>query len=163
MSRHISFRCWDTKANRWLEEVPPEEYMLDCEYTLDCDDWGHPDDGDMVSMTYPASPLPTFGGRLLYEQDTRLQDIHGKPVFEGDICRERWTAPAGEMESTYVVRFGHYTDGEGFPNVGFCVDYTLRAEPLAGQSGGNLRPRNSRWEVIGNVHEHAHLLKRDTP
>ena len=159
MSRALRFRAWHPIEGAFYADAPGDmgAFHSADRKTL----WLPAVNSNITDLTERLAASAVLSGPI--EMDTGLQDIHGKPVFEGDICRERWTAPAGEMESTYVVRFGQYTDGEGFPNVGFCVDYTLRAEPLAGQSGGNLRPRNSRWEVIGNVHEHAHLLKRDTP
>lgn len=91
------------------------------------------------------------------ERWTGLVDINGKEVYEGDICRESWTAPCGQMESIYVVRFGAYKDGEGFPNVGFYTDSDLSDETLV-NPGGNLYPNNDRWYVVGNIHENPRLL-----
>lgn len=66
MNRIIKFRAWDTKQKKFLEVIPPEEYMLDC------DDWNHPDEDS--TPTYPDEPFNTFDGRIVLQQFIGLKD-----------------------------------------------------------------------------------------
>ncbi len=75
----IKFRTFDTKAKKWLTEIPPRECMLDSK------DWDHV--GDEYLMHYPANPLRTFDGRLVHQLFTGLTDKNSLELFEGDLCR----------------------------------------------------------------------------
>jgi len=77
MSREIKFRAWDTVQKKFLDEIPPEKYMLDTT------DWAYPDEDYL--MVYPSNPLDTFDGRIIYQQYTGLMDKNNKEIFEGDI------------------------------------------------------------------------------
>lgn len=90
----LRLRCWDTKAKRFLTEVPPEEYMLDS------DTWRPLRAADMAdSMFHPAYPVPTFGGRLEYDLWTGLKDRLGRDIYEGDlVVTENDHAKGGDRE-----------------------------------------------------------------
>lgn len=76
---------------------------------------------------------------------TGLHDKNGVEVFEGDVVKHH-TGAVGR------VTFGKYiTDNETNEDIlGWIVLLPLRAAALDPQAT---------WEIIGNIHQHKHLLE----
>lgn len=111
---------------------------------------------------YPLSETKCFSDDLKFEQSTGLHDRNGKEIWEGDIIQEKWSAPCGQIEDSYVVKFGLHENGEGFLEIGFYADHTLHGETREKESGSNLYPqKENRRRVIGNIHQYPHLLVHD--
>lgn len=111
---------------------------------------------------YCDETLRTLQGEEILEQWTGIKDLTGRDVYEGDVIREEWDAPAGHLVSDSLIKHGAYEDGEGYKVIGFYRDYVLRTAVTAGESGAPLSVNTSRWTVIGNRHENSELLK-ETP
>ena len=77
------------------------------------------------------------------EQFTGMLDKHGAPIFEGDILRDHvgiGVVEYSEKRASFRVNYGD----------GLCkwfIDYNLKGELES-------------IEVIGNIHQHAHLLEQ---
>lgn len=97
--------------------------------------------------------LDSSEGKIV-QMSTGLRDKNGKEIFEGDILKEEWDTPERHMIFKSMICFGEYTDGEGFPNLGFYTYWSLNDSPWS--SAGNIHS-NKRWEVIGNIFENPEL------
>lgn len=148
MSRVIKFRVWDIKRGAYWDDHALSQVSM----RLD----GKPQfwTGDQVQLAGKFWPDEAW----IREQFTGLLDKNGREIYEGDIVRVQWKAPAGDMEDRYVVRFGLYEDGEGFPTIGFYSDHTLNPIQSDLQSGGNLYPGGHPREIIGNLHQNPEML-----
>ncbi len=141
--REIKFRVWDESKSAYL-------YTALSPYVSEAETGGYRLIFGLLDDAWQ--------GPYAIEQYTGLKDSAGREIYEGDILEEKWSAPAGEMESRYVIKFGVYEDGEGFPTLGFYKDHMCRAEVMPNESGGNLYPDNDRWVVVGNRHQNPELL-----
>ena len=78
------------------------------------------------------------------EQFTGMLDKHGMPIFEGDILSDHvgiGVVEYSEKRASFRVNYGD----------GLCkwfIDYNLKGELES-------------IEVIGNIHQHAHLLEQN--
>ena len=78
------------------------------------------------------------------EQFTGMLDKHGAPIFEGDILSDHvgiGVVEYSEKRASFRVNYGD----------GLCkwfIDYNLKGELES-------------IEVIGNIHQHAHLLEQN--
>lgn len=153
MNRILKFRVWDTKSKKFLEFIPPREYMLDC------DEWDHHDldaDGE-GSLTYPNTVCQTtFGNRLIWQQFTGLYDNNKKEVFEGDIIE---TLDYGDEKNNYElcpdgdrhkICYGKVYSGEKFAP----FDLEGRLYDFYGSF-----PEH--FIVIGNIFQNPELLEKN--
>lgn len=145
VAREIKFRVWDTKSKKFIEFIPPREYMLDEE------EWSHHDIDETSSLIYPNNIQETFNNRLIWQQFTGLKDKNNKDIYEGDLCnREDWTG------NPYYVRYskdgwfwcGAHEDDKKFYQVRDCLyDFD------------RLRNGIEKCEIIGNIFENKKLLE----
>jgi uncharacterized phage protein (TIGR01671 family) len=132
--RQIKFRVWDTKTKKFLEFVPPIEYMLDH------DEWSRRDINDESSLLFPQNIAETFGGRLVWQQFTGLKDENEKEIYEGDIvefCHE-------EKTKNLKVEFSEGYFGLNNGNIKLAL----------------LAAYYHKCKVIGNILENPNLLTK---
>ncbi len=140
--RKIKFRVWDTKAKKFLEFIPPCEYMLDEE----C--WSHHDLDDETSLTYPEHIHITFNNRLVWQQCTGLNDMDGKEIFEGDVCLYDNTESILKMYPT--------SNAEIYWNANDC-QYIVKNHLFNWNLNQNFAKDS--LKVIGNIFENKELLE----
>ena len=146
MRRVIKFRVWNGTEYLEMGLSPFYGYdpLIDWEKSQDRTD----NDNGVVCVVAPDNH-DTF----VWEQFTGLQDRNGKDIYEGDIVRllDSHRSGTGLLHDEDVIVHWDSTD------LGWRVKHL---------SDGTDWCRGSRmgWalavkEVIGNIHEHPHLLK----
>lgn len=78
-----------------------------------------------------------LGERWELIQSTGLRDKNGKEIFEGDVVIARWWNIHGDHERVTLVEW----------------DVNKLGWNLINKSSTNMN-----YEIIGNIHEHSHLL-----
>lgn len=139
--RQIKFRAWDKKEEKWIEDFLVDSNGFVCEY--DDTRWtGGWNDFDAVLMQF-----------------TGLLDKNGKKIYEGDIVRYR---DDNTSDNTVKIANVFWSCAADWANVPFL-------HPFAAMVGGKYLPDGrsietvfvttpKACEVIGNIHEHPHLL-----
>lgn len=93
-------------------------------------------------LLFIADIMPLNEDEVL-EDWTSIQDMNKADIYEGDIVRD--------SEETYTVEFGH-SDFAEYRGTGWLL--------VNEKSRFFLSPEDCTvLEVIGNIHEHPHLLK----
>lgn len=134
MSREIKFRVWDTRDYKWIDNA-----------------FVRTGDGDVQLYQYDSwekawTVCGQEPGRLILEQFSGLKDSNGNPIYEGDILRH------GERQG--VVTFGEFSDNEFVCHFGWFVNWLYYPEWDDGFNPKSVLD----MEIIGNIHEHPHLL-----
>ena len=147
-SRILKFRAWDTirKEMFYGDKYLSGEYSiainLDGTFKVQVDDDGgknglHEHNGQITER------------RLILLQFTGLHDKHKKPIYEGDIIKSETSHPLEIfwMGISWGIRFHDLGNIE---------------EEMLSDDGGDLSLNGESFpyvEVIGNIYEHAHLIK----
>lgn len=91
------------------------------------------------------------------EQCTGLKDKNNKLIYEGDILRSESYPFKREEEDTYNYAAEVCFDKD---SAEFFYWIFRTSSRVAGRSEGNTGQLNEyEWEIIGNIHENADLLK----
>lgn len=144
MTRPLKFRAWD-------KEDGTEYRPLGLSGT---NDHYH---SEIISLSC------RFPERFDWEQSTGLTDKDGKEIYEGDIVRILYTdwpsLPVGDSRSLDQ----YLSDISSLAEIVFvssCFRVHLGPDKHGFRTFGSLNMGgHGRIEVIGNVHEHPHLLE----
>ena len=151
--RDIKFRVWDSKNKKWLSAVPSLEYLLNDE---DACISHHDIDPESAIYKYPSNILgKDFGGRIVWQQYTGLQDSTGKEIYEGDILAyEEGNFLKGE--NGLDDRLEIFWDAE---NAKFGINFYSKygGEGYTGK-GEHLSSYSKKTKIIGNIFETPELL-----
>lgn len=139
MTRPIKFRVWDKIQNKFINGIPPKEYMLDPD-----SEWSHHDIDDDPCVYINNVFTEDFNGRLVFQQYTGYKDSDNKEIYEGDILKN--LTPHKYSSDTFVVKWGEFepSDDMGVGGVGFVLPWFYTT----------FKPK-----VIGNIFENPELLK----
>ena len=157
--RDIKFRVWDSKNKKWLSAVPSLEYLLDNE---DACISHHDIDPESAIYKYPSNILgKDFGGRIVWQQYTGLQDSTGKEIYEGDIVSFRMPFSDNRKQKIGEIKYGQFSSSHeagysrGHIHVGFYPE-------LNGKTLYDFDDEDVDWRlstVIGNIFETPELLQ----
>ena len=147
MSRPIRFRAWHEGRKVWLNGYKPGDDGCNIlgEVIWAFGEW----------CRVPLEEL----NDVVVEQFIGLVDAKGMEIYEGDILRAEWDAPVGHLVETSIVRWGTYENDSGHLAHGPYRRFVLDLAQVEGESGASLSPNDKLSVVIGNIHEHQHLLQ----
>ena len=142
--REIKFRAWDGEKYITFDN---HEYDL---VFNDISGWNVKPNLPNYKGEYTCGESQSKTPDFVLEQYTGLTDINGKEIYEGDILK--WIGTTGDNE------------GVKFNNVVYFLSYRYRIKGTRNKKTfhADLNSNqifNHKCEVIGNIHEHKHLLK----
>ncbi len=137
MSREIKFRVWGTQFKQWIYPSKPRNIPLI---------WLG-DDG-----VFQHSCLSSVSSETaIIEQYTGLKDSEGKEIYEGDIVDQPYfNVLNGKSYSGITRNVVEWMDESGFFAARWCI-----SAPNVGRGPDLI---GSKSKVIGNIHQHSHLL-----
>jgi len=135
MKREINFRVWDVENSRYLED----EVMWSVA--------GVPPDmmpGQAPFIPFLMVALKSPETKYIVEQFTGIKDSSGREIYEGDLIEFPQDTPGVNRSKTYVCEVRYSTDDCGGVKAGWLIggDYSLYE---------NIK-------VVGNIHQHRHLV-----
>lgn len=141
--REIKFRAW----------YKGESYPMDPD---NLEEWEKPRMFYGVEKLYDGGVeglggVSSFGALLedeqyVLEQYTGLRDRNGREIYEGDIIDGMVVTYCGDQRACLGMNAGWYLQQGDF-------DRWAPLESRCNENGDN-------WIVLGNIHEHPHLLER---
>jgi uncharacterized phage protein (TIGR01671 family) len=147
--REIKFRGWHTKANKMFsaEEMAADQLTL-------------LPTGSFINVNGDSTALSTTYDRSKFIplQWTGLKDKNGKEIYEGDLLRY----PGHPENFTAYEVFFHDGDANSSYDIGYCLARTHNHGNIAGCLIPSFKPKTTaQMEVLGNIYEHPHLLKKE--
>lgn len=142
MNREIKFRAWDRVGKCMVDWFTARQtaFNINVENPL------------MYQLfTRNYQDISDVGFDLM--QYTGLQDKYGIDIYEGDIVRGNWWSA---YEYIGVIKFGE-TNGLHYDFYGWYVDYI---DHNSHPSNDSIHDINTKFEVIGNIHQNPELLNR---
>lgn len=133
MSRKIKFRFWADIEER---------YVSNCAVC-----------GDGSIMVYDDTFIEdVFDGEIIAEQFTGFTDIDGNPVYQGDVVVDSY-----DRKMAVVFREHKQTlEFKALTKTNF--KYAL-IQGWVNNQDGSAGDMAARVKIIGNIHEHKHLLE----
>jgi uncharacterized phage protein (TIGR01671 family) len=144
--REIKFRAWCKQEKCFVTDFIIDRLGNEYQYNK-CEFWG--DDRDVILMQY-----------------TGLKDKNGVEIYEGDVCAAPYVDPKGNVHDEIEnIRFAviekhgcfGYEKYDFFPLVNWCRKSVGRFVSNYGEV--EVVEDSVLW-VIGNIHEHSHLLNQ---
>lgn len=134
--REIKFRAWDNRSKSWLMHTDRMGFALDGECMM-FGEWNR------VLGSFRLSEL----NELKITQYTGLKDKNGKEIYEGDIIHADYFGSlvigyCAQCAAFVGCKENNFSDVDKIHN--FHHDITV-----------------SNWEIIGNIHQHTHLIVTD--
>lgn len=145
MNREIKFRAWDNLTETM---VPWLSLKFD------------KDEHDDEICFYEQDSECSYVGGADYEimQFTGLHDKNGAEIYEGDLIRKKFKdREIGEFYAVGQVVFGKWFAGFTVPYQYNGYNKLERLSCEMDKDGWIVANRD--MEVIGNIHEHPHLLE----
>lgn len=149
--RLIKFKVWDTKQNKFLEQVPVIESWIDS------DSWDDPEQA--LEEPYEWTIAPTYNGRLIWLQFTGKYDKNGNEIYDGDILYVEFEKSrllnAFDIylkKWKHVVSWASDKQGWNIPD----IEQVFR-ETLATAVYNQDKP-TPQWEKIGNIYQNPELV-----